>query len=255
MTITDKWPLLRDVALAFALLTRLPVPHLPDKAFAGQARAAWAFGLVGAVVALLAGTAGLLALGLGLPGAAAAGLVLAVQIVITGAMHEDGLADAADGLWGGWSRERRLEIMRDSAIGTYGVLALILSLGLRWVSLGALLAGGGIAPLIAAAAVSRGLMPALMTALPHARDDGLSRSVGAPGWPVSAVAAGLALAIALMAGGGAAIVPITLGCAGAALVALIARARIGGQTGDILGATQQAAETAMLLGFAAMFAT
>lgn len=249
---TDQRPgLLRDVAVAFALLTRLPLPRLPDGAFAHQARAAWAFALVGVVVALIAGGAGWLALTLGLPGAAAAGLVLLVQIAVTGAMHEDGLADTADGLWGGWTRERRLEIMQDSAIGTYGALALILSLGLRWVALSVLLVGG-IAPVIAAAAVSRGLLPVVMTALPQARDDGLSRRVGVPGWAVCAVAAGLGAGLALAICGGAALVPIALACAGVALVARIAQAKIGGQTGDILGAGQQVAESAVLLGFAAM---
>lgn len=252
---SDQSPLFLDLPVAFALLTRLPLPPLPDAGFARQARAAWAFALVGAVVALLAGGIGWLALLAGLPGAAAAGLVLLVQITATGAMHEDGLADTADGLWGGWSVERRLEIMRDSAIGTYGVLALILSLGLRWVALDVLLEGppgAGLATLIVAAAVSRGLMPAVMTALPHARKTGLSHSVGRPGWKVSGVAAGSGLAIALAVCGIAALVPIGLACIGVAVVALTARAKIGGQTGDILGACQQVAEIAVLLSFAAM---
>ncbi|MFT7596440.1 MAG: adenosylcobinamide-GDP ribazoletransferase, partial [Paracoccaceae bacterium] len=136
----DKPPFaVSDVAVAFVLLTRLPLPTLPDHAFARQAHAAWAFPLVGLVVALLAGGMGWAALRLGLPASIAAGLVLGAQIMLTGAMHEDGLADTADGLWGGFNADRRLEIMKDSAIGTYGVLALILSLGLRWAALTLLL--------------------------------------------------------------------------------------------------------------------
>jgi adenosylcobinamide-GDP ribazoletransferase len=248
---TEQKPvLLLDVAVAFALLTRLPQPSLPDAAFSNQARAGWAFPLVGALVAVLAGGLGLGALTLGLPVAAAAGLVLATQIILTGAMHEDGLADTADGLWGGWTRERRLEIMKDSAIGTYGVLALTLSLGLRLAALSALLVSG-IGPVIVAATVSRALMPAVMTALPHARDRGLSHDVGSPGWPVSGIAALLGIALALSVCGAAALIPIGLAIVAVVAIAAIARAKIGGQTGDILGAGQQLAEIAILLGFAA----
>jgi adenosylcobinamide-GDP ribazoletransferase len=248
---SDQSPVYLDVGVAFALLTRLPLPVLPDGAFAHQARAGWAFGLVGVVIGGLAGLAGWLALSAGLPVGIAAGLVLGVQIALSGAMHEDGLADTADGLWGGLTPARRLEIMKDSAIGTYGVLALILSLGLRWGALAALLAGG-FAPVVAAGAVSRGLIPAVMAALPAARDDGLSHRVGRPGGGVATVAVGLGVVVALLTTGFATLVPIALAAASVAVVAAIARARIGGQTGDILGACQQVAEITMLLGFAAM---
>lgn len=239
-----------DVAVALALLTRLPLPSLPQSAFASQARAVWAFPVVGAVTGVLAASVGLGTLSLGLPATVAAGLCLAVQILLTGAMHEDGLADTADGLWGGWSRERRLEIMKDSAIGTYGVLALILSLGLRWSALTLLLPLGA-APVIAAAMLSRAAMPVIMAALPHARADGLSRSVGAP--PRPAVLAGLVLALgsAALLLGMAIIAPVLSAAALVAGLALLARARIGGQTGDILGASQQLAEIAVLLGLLA----
>jgi len=251
---TDHRPVfLLDLAVGFALLTRLPLPRLADAVFVRQARAVWTFALVGAVVGLLAGGAGWAAMWAGLPGMAAAGLVLMVQIVVTGAMHEDGLADTMDGLWGGWSRERRLEIMKDSAIGTYGVLALILSLGLRWGALSVLLAGG-IAPVIAAGAVSRCLMPVVMATLPHARDDGLSRHVGRPGKGVAGVACLLGTALGLAVCGVWAAVPMALACVATAGIMWIARARIGGQTGDILGAVQQVTEIAMLLGFAATIA-
>lgn len=244
---------LPDVAVAFALLTRLPLPRLSDAAFAHQARAAWAFPIVGVVVALLAGGLGVATLMLDLPVSGAAGLVLGAQIVLTGAMHEDGLADTADGLWGGWTRARRLEIMKDSAIGTYGVLALILSLGLRWSALVVLLPVG-IAPLVVAATLSRALLPALMTALPHARSDGLSQRVGRPGWSVAAVAAILGLICTVALFGAGVVFPLFLTIIPVTAVGLIARAKIGGQTGDILGASQQITETAVLLGFAAVLA-
>lgn len=238
---------LAEIGVALALLTRLPMPPLPSGAFDRPSRAAWAFPLVGALVGVLAGVVGLAAFGLGLPGAAAAGLALTAQIALTGALHEDGLADTADGLWGGGAPARRLEIMRDSRIGTYGVLALVLSLGMRWLALAALLPAG-IGALIAAAALSRGMLPALMTALPPARSDGLSRSVGAPGPGASAVAAGLGLLLALAAAGPAILVPALLAAVLVAALGRLARRRIGGQTGDILGAAQQLAEIALLLG-------
>ena len=132
---TDRLLAPGDIATATALLTRLPVPFTADRA----AAAAWAYPVTGLFVATLAAAVASLALAFGLPPALAAGLVLAIQVIVTGAMHEDGLADSADGLWGGWTRARRLEIMRDSRIGTYGVLALVLVTGLRWAALTAII--------------------------------------------------------------------------------------------------------------------
>ncbi len=248
---TDKTPYLWDIGVAFALLTRLPLPALPKPAFANQARAVWAFGLVGLVVGAIAAAVGWLAISAGLSVMAAAGLALLAQITITGAMHEDGLADTADGLWGGFAPARRLEIMGDSRIGTYGVLALIMSLGLRWVALGMVLK---ISPglVIAIAALSRAFMPLVMSALPFARNDGLSRGVGRPGWRVSGGAALVVAVVAVTACGPSLIIPIGLACLAVALLAAISNAKIGGQTGDILGASQQVAEIALLLGVSAL---
>ncbi len=239
-------PRMTDPVVAAALLTRLPLPRLPDRAFAHQAGAAWAFPLVGAVVALLAGGAGCIALSLGLTAPVAAGVVLAVQIAVTGAMHEDGLADTADGFWGGSTRARRLEIMRDSAIGSYGVLALILSVGLRWSALAALLPHG-LAPVFAAATLSRAALPALMAGLPHARADGLSRRVGTTPPASAALAALLGLGLGWLALGPAVLIAALALTAAVAGLAVLARNRIGGQTGDVLGAAQQLAELTVLL--------
>jgi len=235
-----------DLRGAFGLLTRLPLPGDPGPAIARGARAAWAWPLAGAAVGVLAAIAAALTQALGLPPTIIAALALAMQAIVTGALHEDGLADSADGLWGGHSPGRRLEIMRDSRIGSYGVLALTLTLLIRWSALAALVPGGLLAALIACAALSRAPMAVLMAALPPARPGGLSRSVGRP--PARAVWAGCALATLIGAAlTGWAIVPlvlvlgaVTLGCG------LIAQARIGGQTGDILGACQQLTEIAAL---------
>ncbi len=242
-----------NVGVAFALLSRLPLPRLPDAAFARQADAVWAFPLVGLVVGGIAGLAGITGLAIGLPAPVAAGLVLVMQVVLTGAMHEDGLADTADGLWGGWTRERRLEIMKDSAIGSYGVLALILTVGLRWTALAALLPLGA-GPVIAAAVLARSFLPLLMLGLPHVRDSGLSHKVGRPSRGPVAVAVGLGFFAGWIAVG-----PAIVGgwlCAATLVLALamLARARIGGQTGDILGAAEQLAEVAVLLALLAIAA-
>lgn len=238
----DKWPpLWRDLIAGFGLLTRLPVPI----SNAG-ANAAWAWPLVGMVVAMLAGAAGLLMLWLGLGPGIAAGIVLLVQVLLTGALHEDGLADSADGLWGGHAKDRRLEIMRDSRIGTYGVLALVLGVGMRWQAV-ALLLPGGLGPMVAAAALSRAAMAAVMALLPPARVDGLARSVGQPEPFIAMLGCGLALALALLVVGWAAVPSALAAAMAAAVVAAVARARIGGQTGDILGATQQVSELAVLM--------
>ncbi len=236
-----------DLSIALALLTRLPV-KVAHGNFNRTANAAWAYPLAGAVLGTLAGLAGMAALWVGLPTIIAALLALAVLIITSGAMHEDGLADTADGFWGGWSPEMRLQIMKDSQIGTYGVLALLLSLGLRTAALSEIFAGGAVLlPMIAVAAMSRGFLPAVMAALPHARPHGLAHSVGRPSQQTALLAAGVGLAIAALSIGALSLLALI----GVGLVALfvgaVAHRKIGGQTGDILGATQQLGEIAVLL--------
>ena len=236
----------QDFTEALGLLTRLPVTASGRRG----AQAAWAWPLAGVIVALLAGLAGVIALWLGLPASFAAGLVIAVQIVATGAMHEDGLADCADGFWGGWSVDERLLIMKDSQVGTYGVLALVIVVGLRWCALSLLFTHGWIfAPLIASAALSRAAMVAVMGWLPPARAKGLSATTGQPEPETIIMAALVGLVAALLFSGFAALVAgIFAGCA-AWLLALLARNRIGGQTGDVLGASQQVSEIVALMAF------
>jgi len=239
------------VIQALGLLSRLPVP--PDGDGQSGADAAWAYPVAGLIIGALAALIGIVAHAAGVPPPLSALLVLAAMILTCGAMHEDGLADTFDGLAGGWTRERRLEIMKDSHIGTYGVLALILALGSRWSALWLLFeAGPGVAAaaILTAAALSRAAMPALMAGLPPARDSGLSHSVGTVGAPTAALAAAVAVATALIfAGWGGVAAAIWAGVAALA-VGFWARSAIGGQTGDILGAGQQAAEVAVLISLA-----
>ena len=244
---------LGDLAAALGLLTRIPVRMDAARAADRGARAVWAYPLVGGLVGGLGGLAGLGAHAVGMPAAAAAGLAIAAQVLATGALHEDGLADLADGLGGGATPERRLEIMRDSRIGTFGAVALILVIGLRWSLLASLTPGAMALALIASGALSRTAMSLVMAALPPARRDGLAITVGRPG----AVTAGLA-ALAGLAVAGICIGPapsfVAAACVvpAAALVAAAARAKLGGGTGDVLGAAQQVGEVAALAALASL---
>ena len=245
----DDWPERKseEFLAALALLSRLPV-RAGENAAALGARGAWAWPLVGALLGLISGGFGQLALALSLPAGIGAALALALLILLTGALHEDGLADSADGLWGGWSREQRLEIMKDSHIGTYGVLALLMVMLLRWQALAVLAANGWLlGAMILAGAVSRAAMALVMRALPNARGRGLSQDVGRP--PAGAVRAALliAFAIAILLGGWGGLLAVLLAGIGALSLAMLALERIGGQTGDILGAVQQICETLALI--------
>ncbi|MGR3485635.1 MAG: adenosylcobinamide-GDP ribazoletransferase [Paracoccaceae bacterium] len=238
-----------DVAEALALLTRLPAPRIEAPR---GAVAAWAWPTSGLAVALVAGLVASVAWWAGLPPAVIAGLALTAQVMATGAMHEDGLSDVADGFWGGWTAERRLEIMRDSTLGTYGVAALVLSLLLRWACLAQLAAAEAlIGGLIVAATASRACMAPVMAWLANARDDGLSRGTGRPSWTAAGIGGALALAGALLLAHEA--VPGILVACGlsVALVGWLAREKIGGQTGDVAGATQQVAEIGVLMALVA----
>lgn len=241
---------MQDLVSAFGLLTRLPVPQgWPMRG----AASAWCWPIVGLAVALIAAAAGSFILTLGMPAGVAAAVTLATSAFVTGAMHEDGLADTTDGLFGGWTRERRLEIMKDSAIGSYGTLALLFTALARWSALTALMATGAHwAALVAAAAIGRAAMAVTMSALPNARDTGLSKSAGRPDASLAAIACAIAALLALMTTGAATLAILPLAALAALAVALLARARIGGQTGDILGATQFLAETTALATAAAL---
>jgi len=233
----------RELETATIFLTRLPLRMAEPLSLAGAARA---FPLVGALVGGIGALAFVLAAGLGLPPIVAALLAVTATIAATGALHEDGLADSADGIFSGAARERVLEIMRDSRIGTFGALALILSVGLRGAALPQV--PDAAAALIAVHALSRGWLPWLMRRDAPARAGGLAAGAGRPEAAAALWAAGLGLAVAVLALG------LLAGLMAAALsglcalgVATLARRRLGGYTGDTLGAAQQAAETGALL--------
>ncbi len=255
--------MLSQFAAVWTFFTRLPAPAASPANQAALARGAWAFPLVGAVIGALGGGAFWLAAWIGLPPWVAATLALALMIVVTGGLHEDGLADLADGFGGGRTREHKLAIMRDSRIGAFGALALIMTLLLRAGALAAMTPAAALAALIASAALGRAAATVPLAALPPARDDGLGHDAGRV--PVSLMLAAWALAVLVSAGvvsalhAGAlphfwalAIIP-AVAVAAALSVAALARSQIGGVTGDVAGAAIVAAETAALLGCAAAF--
>ena len=243
-------PKLGDIAVAFALLSRLSLPFKPD--YTRGAEAAWAYPLVGAAIGAIGMGLGGAALGLGLPLSVAGIIALAALILSTGAMHEDGLSDVADGFWGGWSVEDRLTIMKDSHVGVYGVIALTLSLLLRASLIITVLPQAPLA-LIAIAALSRAPMVVLMRFLPNPRATGLSRSVGTPSNVTTGGAAILACLITLgLIGPLSGLLVIGVAALAAFGLGLLAKAKIGGQTGDVLGASQQITEIVALATLAAV---
>ncbi len=233
-----------EFRLAFMLLSRLPAGRVRGEA-PSMAASSWAWPLVGVAVGAIAALAAGVGLWLGLPPMMAAVLALAAAALATGAMHEDGLADLADGFGGGADRARKLEIMRDSRIGSYGVIALILALGFRGLGIATLAeAGSATAALIGLAAASRAVLPAALARMPAARADGLGRSASGSDPMPAVIAAAIGFLCLLPLGFAAAILVAAAVALAAALLARLAMRQIGGQTGDVMGAMQQLAECA-----------
>ena len=238
-------------AVATQLLTRLPVrPATVDDA---DLRAAVIF--FPAVGALVAG-AGIAVRAAAAPlvGALSATiLAVAATVLVTGAFHEDGLADSADGLWGGWDPEQRIEIMRDSRLGTYGAIALILSLGLRVSLLASLDLRQFATAELAAHVLGRAAGVVVAATLPPVGHQGIGAKVIGPTGVITAAGVAMASLLAAVAGAGR-WWPILVGVSGAAvcLVRSSARRLIGGLTGDLLGATNQLAYLAVLGAVVAM---
>lgn len=239
--------------LAAAFLTRLPLGAPADVGLGGLAQAAWAFPLVGVVVGGLCALTYAIAGWIGIPVLPASLIAVGAGVALTGALHEDGLADTADGLGGGYDREQKLRIMRDSRSGAYGVLALVFSVGLRAAALAAIATDGGVAAaLIAAHAAARGFLPLVLRGLAPARADGLGAAAGRPEAGMAWTAAGLGALIALIALGLLpGIAALLCAGAGAGAIAGLARRQLGGYTGDVLGAIEQGSEIIIMVAAAA----
>jgi len=234
--------LAHHLAAGFGLLTRLPLGHLAPPG-TDYAAAAWTYPVVGAAVGGCGALAYAAATALGLPLPLAAIWTMAALTLLTGGLHEDGLADTADGLGGG-TRERRLEIMRDSRIGSYGATALILCLAIRAAAIAAIAHPLHVAAaLVVAGALGRAAILLVLAGTKPARADGLSATLAT--MPAGAVLAGLGFAIAvsfLLLDPRRALLACALAALAGLTLARIATRRIGGHTGDILGATEIATE-------------
>lgn len=247
---------LDDLRLAVSFLTRLPMGHFrhPGR----LADTVWAFPVVGGIVGAIGSAVYYGADVIDLPPMMIALLSVAAMTLATGALHEDGLADVADGFGGGATPLRKLEIMRDSRIGSYGVLALIFSVSLRVAAITAIAPTEiAVGVILAAAIASRAVLPSVMSVLPMARDDGLAHGAGQP------AQSGAMIALLIGAGGVVLVLPLEVmlilfvgGAAALAaiLMTVLARRQIGGQTGDVIGAAQQLAEVAVLIAAVAVLA-
>lgn len=245
-----------DLRLCLVFLTRLPLRLVAEETGTPLAGAVWCFPLVGLLIGLMTAGLALALLWLGLTAWITAALTVAFAMLLTGALHEDGLADMADGFAGGWTRERRLEIMRDSRLGSYGASALIISVLLRVAALAALAEAGPLVlavSLVATHSAARSLLPAMMASTPIARREGQSASAGRPkpAGAFLALAIGLTilLAASLLFDGSLDLVLLAALLMGGSFLAVraLAQRQIGGYTGDVLGGLEQAGEIAILL--------
>ncbi len=237
---------------ATTVLTRLPVAPRDQSDTPKEglvAACCWAFPVVGAGVGFIAAGVMMLATLFGLHNAAAALLGLVAAGLVTGAMHEDGLADTADGFGGGHTREEKLAIMRDSRQGSYGIIALIVTIGLRAVALTAMPDPiEGALALIAAHAASRAALPPALYLMHPAREDGLGATAGKPSLGALLVAVSIGAAVAIgMLGPWRGLAALAATAVAVAATAVLAQRQIGGYTGDVLGAFQQVGEIVMLL--------
>ncbi len=243
-----------DLRLALGFLSRLPAGGgaLPPRRLG---RAARTFPAVGILLGGLGGLVYAAVAWLGLPNLPAALVAVAALAWLSRGLHLDGLADFADGLAGD-TPERRLEIMRDSRTGAFGVVAVVLAIGLWASALAALATPVAVAHgLIAAAAVSRAGIVALMWWLPSAREEGLGHHAGRPRANDLVTAAGIAFAATfLLLPWQAGLASLALAAVAVATVGRIARGKLGGVTGDVLGAGQQAGEIGFLLALVAWLA-
>ncbi len=251
--------IITDTARSLGFLTRLSLPSRYFEDDDGNlSRVSRAFPIAAALAALPPALVLILATWFAMPPMLSALLAIATAIALTGALHEDGLADVADGFFGGKNAEERLDIMKDSRTGVFGVLALLLSVLVRTAAISTLVsAGAGMAAaaLIASGAAGRTALVWHWAELPSARPNGTAGRAGRPGREslrfaaVSAIPLSI-LPIILIGGAGAAIF-----CAVAVIATQIAfvrlcREKISGQTGDTLGASAQIGEIAVLIALA-----
>ena len=227
------------MAIAAMTLSRLPVPLTVTRFEIAAPRAVRYFPVIGLVIGAVCAVV-FYAASFVLGPVISAILAIAAGIRLTGALHEDGLADIADGLGGGRTRERALEIMRDSRIGAFGTVALVLMLALQIAALGGMGAGDGALALLTAHGVSRGVLALVLWRGTYARDDGAAGPFGRVSIMDAAVALTIAGGTAMLVLGVAVGTALTVAASAFAMMALASvTRRLGGYTGDALGAIQQ----------------
>ena len=234
---------LTNLALTIAFLTRVPLPkRLGDKIShdASLAEAAGFFPVTGFLIAIPIALLWFCT-SLILPVTVAAGLALALSVLLTGGLHEDGLADCADGLGATPKRERSLEIMRDSRIGTYGAIALVFSIGLRWAAL------AGVLAILITMTVSRSAMTLAMRYSSYAREDGLGKQASNMPSSQFLLAMAIAVLVAAVLGWHWGLAALALGLSSSWLFLKYLEKRLGGYTGDGLGAMEQITGTVILI--------
>jgi adenosylcobinamide-GDP ribazoletransferase len=241
--------IVEDIAAAMMLLTRIPVPwrKISNKP-PNLSRSAWAYPLVGLIISLIGAFVYAVAANLNLSPMLAALLAVLAMVLTTGAFHEDGLADMADGIGGGMTKDKKLEIMRDSRVGTYGAVALILSIMIRVETLDIFSYMAAILAIVAAGPLSRAMIVLALYLLPPAREKGLGTVAGEP--PQAAMIAALVFGIiplALLWSPLSILLATIASILALILVSRIAMKSIDGYTGDILGAIQQVSEAAIMI--------
>ncbi|MCY4006940.1 MAG: adenosylcobinamide-GDP ribazoletransferase [Rhodobacteraceae bacterium] len=250
MLLRNRWlnfpDRLDDLATATSLLTRFPITTAHHGDNLGES--AWAWPVVGAIVGLLTGLIVWQLHNVGIGSSAAVVLGLMATILMTGCLHEDGLADTVDGFWGADNPKRRLEIMNDSGIGAFGACAIVLILMARFTATVQIMETlSPIAVLVASGAVSRAVMPVSLHVFPLARKDGLARLCGRTDLDVVSISAAIALFLTIMVLGWSSIVAIITAALAGFAVGVLSQRKIGGISGDTLGCTQQVSETIFLL--------
>lgn len=251
MTLSQRW---REFIMTMGLFTRLPLPEFEEKSpldveLIKPLNAAWAYPFVGFIIGVLSASVILLCSFLSIPTTLSAILALLVSVILTGSLHEDGLSDFLDGIGGGKNKEEKLRIMKDSHLGSYGGIAMLFSLAARGAAIASLAPMTAAAAVIAAHTIARGSLVLPLHWYPPAKPDGVA--VAATGWVSGAITAfvlvsTLLLTLIVMPSPATTLIAWLAGSLVIILTARYAYNRVGGYTGDVLGACEQFAEIAVL---------
>jgi adenosylcobinamide-GDP ribazoletransferase len=237
---------------ALEFLTRIRLRHTPMGDMSRVAHAQLWFPVIGLALGLALLGVDRLAMR-ALPDASVDVLIIVALIALTGALHLDGLADAADGLFGGYTRERRLEIMHDPHAGTYAIVAIASVLALKWAGLAALPSNVRVEAIVLTPCLARFAMLVTIAAFPYAREEGTGAGLHEAAWPthVSAVIP-IVLIVSIGLFGADGLFVVAFAAAVALAFGAFATHLVGGMTGDLYGATAEISEALLLLFIAAM---